>query len=89
MVTRKRSHTELTLKHRVKLIKAADSRPKPTQEDLAKQFGIGRSTVSDILRKRATYLQSWEDNQSRKRRRISKETELSNLNQLVFDFFHQ
>ena len=61
MVTRKRSHTELTLKHTVKLIKAADSRPKSTQEELTKRFGIGRSTVSNILRKRAIYLQSWED----------------------------
>jgi len=86
---RKRPHTELTLKHRVKLIKTADARPKPTQGDLAKRFGIGRSTVSDILWKRATYLQSWEENKSRKRRRLSKETNLSQLNQLVYDFFHQ
>ena len=41
------------------------------------------------MRKRATYLQSCEDNQSRQRQRISRETELSNLNQLVFDFFRQ
>jgi len=81
---RKRSHTELTLKHRVKLIKTADARPKPMQGDLAKRFGIGRSTVSDILWKRATYLQSWEENKSRKRRRLSKETNLSQLNQLVY-----
>jgi len=38
------------------------------------------------LWKCVTYLQSWEENQ---RRRISRETELSNLNQLVFDFFRQ
>ena len=48
MATRKYSHTELTLKHRVKLIKAADLKPKPTQEELAKRFGIGR-IVSNIL----------------------------------------
>jgi len=65
---RKQSHTELTLKHRIKLIETADAKPKPTQGDLSKQFGIGRSTVSDIIWKRATYLQSWEENQSCKRR---------------------
>jgi len=33
MAIRKRT---LTLKHRLKLIKAADAKPKPTQGDLAK-----------------------------------------------------
>jgi len=50
MAMRKQSHTELTLKHRIKLIKAADSRPKPTKGDLMKRFRIGRSKVSDILK---------------------------------------
>ena len=67
MATRKRSHKEFTLKLRIKLIEAAESKPKPTQGDLAKQFGIGRSTVSDILRKHSSYLQSCKENQSRKR----------------------
>ena len=89
MATRKRSHKELTLKRRIKLIEEAESKPKPTQEDLAKRFGIGRSTVSDILRKHLIYWQSWEENRSCKRQRLSKETDLSSLNQLVYDFFRQ
>ena len=42
--------------------------------------------VSDILRKHAIYLQSWEENQSCKRQRLSN---LSYLNQLVDDSFRQ
>ena len=53
------------------------------------QFGSGKSMVSDILRKHAIYLQSWEENQSCKRQRLSKETDLSYLNQLVDDSFRQ
>jgi len=85
MAMKKRSHQTYT----ETLIKAADLRPKPTQGGLAKRFEIGRSTVNDILKKHATYLQSWEENQSRKWRQLSKETNLSQLNQLVYDFFYQ
>ena len=89
MATRKHPLKKLTLKLRTKLIEAAESKPKSMQGDLAKQFGIGRSTVSDILREHSTYLQSWEENRSRKWPRLSKETDLRYLNQLIYDFFCQ
>ena len=65
--------------------------PGPPVQSMHTQIGysLGRSTVSDILKKRATYLQSWEENQSRKWRRLSKETDLSQMNQFVYDFFRQ
>ena len=46
----------------MELIKASERTPKPKQEELSKCFGIGRSTVSDILRKRSQYLDAWESN---------------------------
>ena len=45
----KRSRKELSLKVKYELIVASEKNPKPTQKDLAVQFGIGKTTVSDIL----------------------------------------
>ena len=47
-----RGHKQLTLEKKIELIKDSEAVPKPRQDDLSKQFGIWRSTVSDILQKR-------------------------------------
>ena len=83
----KRLHKELSLEEKIKLIESCEQRPKPTQQQLGDQFGIGRSTVSDILRKKDSYKAQWEENQSSKRQRLNKSTRLDSLNKLVFDFF--
>ena len=54
---------------------------------LGEQFGIGRSTVSDILHKREAYKAQWEENQSSKRQCLNKPMRLNSLNSLLFDFF--
>ena len=48
----KRRRTELSLKIKIHLIRAAESVSKLNQKQLAEQFGIGTSTVSDILNKK-------------------------------------
>ena len=83
----KRPHKELSLEKKIELIKASGKKPKRTQEQLGEEFGIGRSTVSGILRKRESYQKQWEENRSRKRQRLNKSTRLDSLNKLVFDFF--
>ena len=67
MATSNQGHNELTLEKKIDLIKASEAVPKPRQDDLSKKFGIGRSTVSDILRKRDLYLEAWESNCASKR----------------------
>ena len=85
-----RGQKELTLEKKIELIKASEAAvPKPRQDDLSKQFGIGRSTVSDILRKHAKYLEAWESNRLAKRRRIVKTTPTESLKELLFHFFSQ
>ena len=44
-----RGQKELTLEKKIELIKASEAEPKPRQDNLSKQFGIGRSNVSDTL----------------------------------------
>lgn len=48
----KRSRVELTLKQKYDLIVESEKVPKPTQKDLSLKFGIGKTTVSDILKQR-------------------------------------
>ena len=85
----KRGHKELSLEKKVEFITASEAVPKPKQADLSIQFGIGRSTVSDILRKRDQYMKSWESNCAEKRQRIVKVTPLESLNKLLYSFFSQ
>ena len=51
----KRLHKEYSLDKKINLIETSERKPKPTQQQLGEEFGIGRSTVCDILRKKATY----------------------------------
>ena len=89
MATSKRGHNELNLEKKIDLIKASEAVPKPRQDDLSKKFGIGRSTVSDILRKRSLYLEAWESNRALKCQRIVKTTPTESLNELLYSFFSQ
>lgn len=47
----KRQRIELSLEKRIELIKCAESVPKLTLKALSGKFGIGKSTLGDILKK--------------------------------------
>ena len=85
----RRQHTETHLEKKISLILASQETPKPTQQQLSERFGIGRSTVCDILKKRKQYMEAWESNCSTKRRRVMKETPFNSLNELMYSFFSQ
>ena len=61
---RKRVRRELDLKQKVDMIKDARVKPKPTQKFLSDKYGVGTSTVSDILKKADTYIEQYENNAS-------------------------
>jgi hypothetical protein len=78
----------MSLEKKIELIKASAAVPKPSQKDLGEKFEIGRSTVSDILKKKDHYLKAWESNtSSANRQRIKKATPMESLNNLLFSFF--
>ena len=54
----KRQRIELSLEKRISLINASERFPKPTLKSLSEEFGIGKSTVSDILKKKEIYKDS-------------------------------
>ena len=51
----KRRRIELSLKTKIDLLRSAESVPKLNQKHLTEKFGIGTSTVSDILKKKEEY----------------------------------
>ena len=57
-----RQRIELSLEKRIELIKCAESVPKPSLKILSSKFGIGKSTVGDILQKKEVYKAKYEKN---------------------------
>jgi predicted XRE-type DNA-binding protein len=52
----KRRRVELTFQNKINLIKESESFPKPSQKSLSEKFGVGKTTVSNILRRKSKYL---------------------------------
>jgi DNA-binding GntR family transcriptional regulator len=46
---------KLTLQDKINLIKESESFPKPSQKSLSEKFGVGKTTVSDILKRKSEY----------------------------------
>ena len=67
----KRRRIELSLKTKIDLIRAAESVPKLNQNQLTEKFGIGTSTVFDILKKKEEYCVEYEKNASSGKMRCS------------------
>lgn len=82
----KRSHRELTLAGKIQLIKSKDS-TSASHRELAQQFGIGKTTVSDILKKKEDYLKQYEETLPTKRKRKERKTAASDINELMFRWF--
>ena len=49
----KRRRVELTLQDK---INESESFPKPSQKSLSEKFGVGKTTVSDILKRKSEYM---------------------------------
>ena len=54
---------------------------------LLEKFGIGKSIVGDILKKRDLYKKEWENNASPAKVRIGTEAKYDKLNELVWEWF--
>lgn len=85
----KRSRKELCFDKKIDLIKRSEAFPKPTQRDLAKFYGVGTSTVSDILKKKDDLKKQFADNVSCKRKRFNSGSKFAELNTLVLKWFEQ
>ena len=82
----KRAHRELSLEDKIKLIKSRDLTNAPHRE-LADQFGIGKTTVSDILKRKDVYIKQFEESLPINRKRKERKTDISKVNELMFQWF--
>ena len=85
----KRQRKELTLNEKVDLIEHSEKTPKITQKDLGVKFGIGKTTVSDILKRKEFYREQFKISGSGKRQRFIIGSKYGNLNEAVFKWFEQ
>ena len=85
----KRRRVELSLDDKVKIINKYKSLPKPTLQSLSDSFGIGKSTVSNIIKKRDTYKSQYENNANGSKRRFNNACKFDRLNKLVWQWFCQ
>nr|XP_002739518.2 PREDICTED: dnaJ homolog subfamily C member 2-like [Saccoglossus kowalevskii] len=83
-----RCRVELTLADKVKLIKDYES-TNLTQQQLGQKYGIGKSTVTDIIKKKADYMKQFENNINGSRQRIKTSSKFEEINGLVWTWFQQ
>ena len=85
----KRCRVELTLQDKINLLKESKSFPKPSQKSLSEKFWVGKTTVSDILKRKSKYLGNFESNGNVQNFRFGNKSKHDNLNDLMWDWFHQ
>ena len=69
----KRRRVELSLEDKITLIKESEMLPKPTLKMLSEKYGVGKSTIGDIVRKKSVYMSHWENNSSPNKSRFNNE----------------
>ncbi|XP_070573829.1 tigger transposable element-derived protein 4-like [Ptychodera flava] len=84
----KRRRTELSLADKVKLIKDAES-TRLTRQQLGQKYGIGKTTATDIIRKKAEYLRQYEENANGSRQRFKTTSKFEEINDLTWTWFQQ
>ena len=83
----KRKRKELTLKEKVDLIKLSDGK---SQRQLAETFGIGKTQVQTILKRKAELLDGYyEQNSSGDRKRLCKRSPVEELNVVMWEWFQR
>ena len=85
----KRRRVELTLQDKIDLIKESESFLKPSQKSLSEKFGVGKTTVSDILKHKSEYLANFEINENVQKFRFGNKSKHDNLSDLMWDWFRQ
>ena len=83
----KHQRIKLLLEKRIELIQCVKSVPKPTLKGLSDKFGIGKSTVGDILRKKEVYKAEYRKNGNTNKKRFHNSCKFDKLNELVWQWF--
>ena len=67
----KRARVDLNLQQKLDLKADSEKVPKLTQKELGEKYGIGRATVSDILKRKDFYKTQFTDNMESSKKRFT------------------
>ena len=83
----RRFRNELTLKQKHDLVIEFENNPNITQRQLSEKYDIGRTTVSDILKRKNEYKFNFENIVNPDRKRTVRNTRFSEVNDIVYEWF--
>lgn len=81
---REQNARELTLEKKVKLLE--EIKAGATQRALARKYGVSRTTIGNIYKKREAILKTWKINNSGERKRILRKTANDMINTLMWQY---
>ncbi|XP_021378894.1 uncharacterized protein LOC110466609 isoform X2 [Mizuhopecten yessoensis] len=84
---KKKTRMELPLEKKIELIREYKKSPKPRQKAFAMKYGLGRSTVSDILKKSDFYMKQYEENADLNKRRFHNSCKFEQLNRFMWSWY--
>lgn len=87
LAQKKKTRMELPLEKKIELIREYQQSPKPRQKIFAVKYGLGRSTVSDILKKSDFYMRQFEENADLNKRRFHNSCKFEQLNRFMWNWY--
>ena len=60
-----------------------------SQRSLADEFNVGKTQVSNVLKRKAEYIAAWEDNEGNGRKCLCTGTEYEDVNSVTWEWFHK
>ena len=86
MSSKSKKRVELTLQEKLAVLKAAESGR--SQRDLAKDFGVGKTQIGTILKRKREITEAFERNEASTKRRCSYASSNDELNEKVWKWFN-
>ena len=81
-----KNRTALTLEQRIDVINKSE-KGKLSARKIADNFGVGRSQINSVLKRKADVLADFDNNVSAERKRQKKATGNDDINKLVWEWF--
>ena len=83
----RRARKDLTIDVKLKLIADSEKIPKAMQKDLAEKYGIGKSSVCDILKRKAEFKQLYEENGNVEKKGVYSNAKFDTINKMTYKWF--
>ena len=81
-----KSRKELSLKDKVQLIRNSEGK---THRQLAEKYGIGKTQVGTILKRKAEFMSAIDDNENQSRKRVRVNSNFEDVDDLTWQWFQR